>query len=102
MSSFFLPKCFVKFLCAYSLGLKFLVQMKSAQKLFVKVDEIDSSCQFNQHLWAAFSYQMSFCEVFMCLQFEFEIFSQNEIGPKPDRKMLTKLTWGWQIDSTST
>ncbi len=39
-------------------------------------------------------FERHFCTAFISSQFEFVIFWQNEIGPKPARKMLVKLTLG--------
>ena len=61
-----------------------------------------SGVNFTNILRADFSYK-SFCAAFMCLQFGFVIFWQNDFGAKAAHKMLLKLTpEGKKLDGLST
>ncbi len=58
-------------------------------KLIEKYEEVKKSfsgVNFTNSLQTVFSH-IKFCEAFICLQFVFGMFWQNEISPKADRKL---------------
>ena len=66
------------------------MHVKAAHKMLMKLTPVTISLTFYEQLYSV----KVFCAAFMCLQLGFECFWHKEIGTKPWRNILVKLTTG--------